>query len=220
MNQTSCIIIGFGPGLGFALARAFGGEGFPLGLVSRDPGKHAALVRSLADENLTATTYAADAGDEASLAGALAQAQQDLGEAGVLIYNAVAPTFGKPTTLAARQLVADFRVNVVGAHVAACAVVPGMKQRGRGSILFTGGGWALSPWDEAASPGIGKAGLRSLAFTLAQELEGTGIHVATVTVAGQVRAGTDFDPEIIAQAFVRLHRQPAGAFETETIFQG
>lgn len=42
--------------------------------------------------------------------------------------------------------------------------------RGKGRVLFTGGGGAQYPWDQAASPSIGKAGLRSLALTSGQEL--------------------------------------------------
>lgn len=220
MNERPiCIIVGFGPGNGLALAKAFGREGFSLALLSRDPNKHAALAATLTKETFTARSFAADAGDEDSLVPAIAQAERELGETSVLIYNAIAPTFLKPTQLTPKQLVADFRVNVSGALAATLAVLPGMKARGRGTILFTGGGWALQPWDGAASPSIGKAGLRSLAHTLAQELSGSGIHVGTVTIAGQVAVGTHFDPDKIAEAYLKLHRQRPGEFETEIIYQ-
>ncbi len=219
MKKALCIIVGFGPGNGLALAKAFGQEGFQLALLSRNPSKHAALTAMLAKENFTFKSFAVDAGDEDSLALAIAQAERELGETGVLIYNAIAPTFLKPTQLTADQLVADFRVNVAGALAATLAVLPGMKARGHGTILFTGGGWALQPWDGAASPSIGKAGIRSLAYTLAQELGGSGIHVGTVLIAGQVAAGTHFDPDKIAEAYLKLHRQPPGQFETEIIYQ-
>ena len=219
MKKSVCGIVGFGPGVGFGLAKAFGREGFNLALLSRDPAKHAPLITLLARENLTARSYAADAGDEAALGLALAQAERELGDLSVLIYNAIAPTFLKPTQLTPDRLVADFRVNVAGALAATLAVLPGMQARGHGTILFTGGGWALHPWDGAASPSLGKAGIRSLAYTLAQELGGHGIHVGTVTIAGQVQAGTHFDPDKIAAAYVKLHRQPPGQFETEFIYQ-
>ena len=219
MKKPLCLIVGFGPGNGLALAKAFGREGFQLALLSRDPRKHAALTASLGKENFTTKAFAADAGDQSSLALAMAQAENELGKTGVLIYNAIAPTFLKPTQLTPDQLVADFRVNVAGALTATLAVLPGMKASGCGTILFTGGGWALQPWDGAASPSIGKAGIRSLAYTLAQELSGTGIHVGTVTIAGQVQPGTHFDPDKIAEAYLKLHRQPPGKFETEVIYQ-
>ncbi len=219
MTKLLCLIVGFGPGNGLGLAKAFGREGFQLGLLSRDPNKHVALTTTLAKENFTAKSFSADAGDEESLTAAIAQAERELGEIGVLIYNAIAPTFLKPTQLTPDRLVADFRVNVAGALAATRAVLPGMKARGSGTILFTGGGWALQPWDGAASPSIGKSGIRSLAYTLAQELGGSGIHVGTVTIAGQVAAGTHFDPDKIAEAYLKLHRQAPGNFEPEIIYQ-
>lgn len=219
MDKPLCVIVGFGPGMGLALAKAFGREGFSLALLSRNPNKHATLSTTLAQENFTVQSFAADAGDEQSLVAAITQAEHQLGKTVVLIYNAIAPTFLQPTQLTPNQLVADFRVNVSGALAATLAVLPGMRTRGRGTILFTGGGWALQPWDGAASPSIGKAGIRSLAHTLAQELGNSGIHVGTVTIAGQVAAGTHFDPDKIAEAYLKLHRQPRGKFETEIIYQ-
>lgn len=219
MNKKVCLIVGFGSGTAFGLAKAFGREGFNLALLSRNPHRHAALIGELQQVGYSVKSYSADSGDEASLSAAIAQAEQELGETGVLIYNAVVPTFVKPTALTVEQLVSDFRVNVAGALAASLQVLRGMKVRNQGTILFTGGGWALQPWDQAASPSIGKAGIRSLAYTLAQELSGTGIHVGTVTIAGQVAEGTHFSPDKIAEAYLKLHRQAPGEFETEIIYQ-
>jgi short-subunit dehydrogenase len=218
MKKMVCIIVGFGPGVGFGVAQAFAREGFTLALLSRDPDRHAGLLADLRGAGFEAVAIAADAGDEASLTAAIARSERELGPTGVLIYNAVAPTFLQPTALSVEKLVADFRVNVAGALAAALAVVPGMKERGCGTILFTGGGWALQPWDGAASPSIGKAGIRSLAYTLAQELSARSIHVGTVTITGQVAEGTHFSPAKIAEAYLQLHRQSADQFETEIVY--
>ena len=69
--------------------------------------------------------------------------------------------------------------------------------------VIVGGGLALDPtgWLAAASLAIGKAGLRSLAQTLHKELAPEGIHVATVTIAGQIQPGTTYDPDRIADRF-------------------
>ncbi|MBV8174614.1 MAG: SDR family oxidoreductase [Verrucomicrobia bacterium] len=220
MSQPLCLIVGFGPGNGLGIARAFGRAGFALALLSRNPGKQAPWQVSLENDGIAARQYSADAANEASLNGAIAKAENELGGTIVLVYNALSATFGKPSTLAPETLVTDFRVNVTGALAAVRAVLPGMKTRGHGSILFTGGGWALQPWDEAASPSIGKAGLRSLAFTLAQELHGTGVRVGTVTICGEVAPGTPFDPDKIGEIFLAMHRAPENEFQTEVVFKG
>src|SRR5690606_19887741 len=124
---------------------------------------------------------------------------------------------GRPMKVPLDELVANFRTNVVGALVAARAVAPAMIERGRGSILFTGGGFATAPAADYTSLSMDKAALRSLTFTLAQELGAHGVHVATVTVHGFVQTGTQYDPGRIARAFVQLHHQRKGHFETEIV---
>ena len=52
-------------------------------------------------------------------------------------------------------------INVLGARgVAADAVLPKLRD-GRGTLLFTGGGYALHPTKKFASLSVGKAGLRA-----------------------------------------------------------
>ncbi|MBP0466517.1 SDR family NAD(P)-dependent oxidoreductase [Roseomonas sp. PWR1] len=209
-HPPRCSVIGFGPGLGHAIARRFAGEGFAVLGLARDPARHAAL----AAERITLA--AADAGDPDSLAAALADGTD------VLVYNAYRATMAAPSEIDPAALVADFRVNVAGALAAVQSVLPRMRAQGRGSLIFTGGGLALDPtgWLPAASLAIGKAGLRSLAQTLHAELAPLGIHAGTVTVAGAVAPGTAFDPDRIAEAFLDLHRDPPGAFRAEIIFRG
>ena len=62
---------------------------------------------------------------------------------------------------------------------------------------------------------LGKAGVRALANLLDQEYGPSGVHVASVTVAGAVSPGTDFDPDDIAEHYWRLHTQPQEAWERE-----
>jgi len=114
------------------------------------------------------------------------------------------------------------QVNVAGALAAAQAVLPGMRARGSGAILFTGGGLAFDPtsWPAAASLALGKAALRNLAFSLHAELAPSGIHAGLLTIAGAVQPGTPFDPAHIAEAFWRLAGDAPGAFRAELIFRG
>lgn len=95
-----------------------------------------------------------------------------------------------------------------------------MRSQGEGSLLFRGGGWSLYPDANVSSTAIGKAGVRHLSLMLAQELEGTGVRAGTVTILGQVQAGTPFDPVRIGQAFLRMHQQPPEEFVPELKFTG
>jgi short-subunit dehydrogenase len=218
-SSKSCIIIGAGPGIGEALALAFAGEGYDIALVARNIAKFTEFLLEIAKKGQRARAFSADAADEASLREAIAKAQHELGPCEVLIYNAASGLRGKPTQLKTATILDEFRVNVTGALVAAQCVAEGMKQRRRGTILFTGGSFAYEPAAEYSSLSLGKAALRNLTFSLAQELGAFDVHVATVTVYGFVQRGTHFDPQRIAHSFLQLHHQPKGHFDVEKVYK-
>jgi NAD(P)-dependent dehydrogenase (short-subunit alcohol dehydrogenase family) len=219
-RTPSCLIVGAGPGIGQACARVFAQAGHDVGLLLRTPARVEHIVREIRHlSGRRVLGYAADAADETSLQAGLRQAMAELGEPDVLIYNAASTQRGRPTTLSTETLLDDFRVNVAGALTAARVVAPSMVRRGGGSILFTGGGSAYEPAADYAALSMGKAALRSLTYTLAQELGRSGVHVGMVTVFGFVQPGTHFDPGLIAEAYLRLHRQPKGHFEIETVYR-
>lgn len=67
-------VVGAGPGQGLPVARAFGGHGFDVALISRTKDRLHALVAELAElaeVRITAEVFPADAGDSAQLTDAL-----------------------------------------------------------------------------------------------------------------------------------------------------
>lgn len=216
------VIVGMGPGLSAALAERFASAGHHVVGLARTPGKSADSVAALNARGLQVEVRTADAGDLAALHTALASIERDIGPVEVLIYNAYRSSYAPPSAVRPEDVVNDFRVNVAGALAATQAVLPGMRQRGRGTVLFTGGGLALDPtgWLEASSLAIGKAGLRSLALTLNKELSPMGVHVGTVTVAGMIKPGTAFAPAMIAAAFWQMHQASASTRPAELLYQG
>lgn len=217
--KPSCLVVGAGPGIGQSVALAFAREGYDVALASRQPARLKGFQPALDKAGAVSRLYGVDAGDEASLRKLFSDVRKDFGDPEVVVYNPAAHAVGKPTALDSEQLIADFRVNVLGALVCAQEAAPAMKTRGRGTLLLTGGGFAYEPAANYASLSLGKAALRNLTFTLAQELGAYGIHVATVTVYGFVQSGTHFDPGRIADAFLKLHRQAPGHFQTEIVFK-
>ncbi|HUS24426.1 MAG TPA: SDR family NAD(P)-dependent oxidoreductase [Candidatus Binatia bacterium] len=218
-RKPACLIVGAGPGIGQAVACAFAREGFALALSARSAARLDRVRAAVEKCGASARAYSADAGDEASLRQMIASVRADLGDPAVLVYNAAVTHAARPTSISTAQLLDDFRVNVAGALVCAQEVAPAMTAAGRGTILLTGGSFAHEPAANYASLSVGKAALRNLTFSLAQELGAAGIHVATVTVYGFVQTGTHFDPARIAQAYLELHRQPQGHFQTEYVYK-
>lgn len=209
-----CVVVGYGPGIGAAVARAFRAEGMAVSLIARDASK----LQMPAAELGEAAGFSANAGDAASLEAALTAAQARFGEPDVLVYNAFSWRPGPVLAHGADDLAADMAINLGGAMTCARAVAPAMRARGAGSILFTGGGFALYPNPVAPLLSIGKAGLRAYALMLAQELAPAGVRVGTVTVMGQVAPGTKFDPDAIAARYVALHRGPVDPRTAEVQF--
>ncbi|MEZ4429704.1 MAG: SDR family NAD(P)-dependent oxidoreductase [Nannocystaceae bacterium] len=215
-TKQRIVVIGMGAGIARAVARRFGREGFAVAMIARDEGRLAAYVEEFAREGIDATYASADAGDEGSLRAALRSLRERDGDPDVLVYNAAAIRMVDILEQGVDELVADFRVNVAGALAAAQEVAPAMRAAGRGTILLTGGGFALMPNPRFGSLAIGKAGLRNLAHSLAQALAPAGVHVATVTVCGMVRDDDPkYNPTTIAEHYWALHAQPPGAFEVE-----
>lgn len=218
MTSKICAIVGFGPGVSLGVARAFGQAGYALALMARNPVRLSENAQTLSAD-FEVRTFAADAGDEASLVQTFTQLRTEWGDPEVLVYNAYAATPGVPSSLSAAALISDFAVNVAGALVAVQQVLPAMRANRKGTILLTGGGFALQPFADFASLSVGKAGIRNLNFSLAQELASSGIHVATVTICGVVEPGTHFDPDKIAEFYLALHKQSPDAWETEVMYK-
>ena len=94
-----------------------------------------------------------------------------------------------------------YAVDVIGAIVVAQVGAPAMRAAGFGTMIVTGGGFADHPIPALATVSLGKAALRSAATMLGADLEPDGVRVATVTIAGQIVAGTAFDPARIAERY-------------------
>lgn len=217
--MKNCIIIGAGHGMSKAVAQRFGKAGYRIGLISRDAEKLEASANQLLDDGINVSWAAADAGDALDLERALQDMIEKMGVCDVLAYNAAVLNPGNPLNITTDQISAEFEVNVLGAHRAVRMVAPGMIARGRGSILFTGGGLSLEPFPEWTSLALGKAALRSLAISLFKELSPKGVHVCVLAICGIVETGGPFDPKIIAEEYWRVATSPNGVNDREVVFQ-
>jgi NAD(P)-dependent dehydrogenase (short-subunit alcohol dehydrogenase family) len=218
--ERVCVVVGAGPGIGLAVAHRFAKEGYRPVLMARRVERLDALAAHMHAAGIDVFTIGADAAEPGAMEWAFQEIREKVGPVDVLIYNAAAATPAPPTALDPELLVKDFRTGVVGALACVQQVAEPMRAAGRGTIILTGGGFAIQPMAAMASLGVSKAGIRNLAHSLAEELGPSGIHVATVTVMGQVKPGTPFDPDRIAEVYWELHQQPQDSWKTEVQFTG
>ena len=219
IDDRHLLLVGAGPGLGMSVARRFAHGGYRVTLVARSTDKLGDLADSLADTGAQIDTLAADASDPETLRARMAELYSEPGAPGVIIYNAVMGAPDKLLSSSVEHLQTAYAVDVISAIVVTQVAAPAMRAGGAGTIIVTGGGFADHPIPALATISLGKAALRSAATMLGADLEPDGIRVATLTIAGQIVAGTAFDPENIAKHYWNIVHTD-GPWQSEFRFTG
>src|ERR1700761_32279 len=219
IERGRLLLVGAGPGLGFAVARRFALGGYRVTLLARQTDRVGKLAQSLDDTGAEIDTIEADAGDSDDLRARMTELYRSDGAPGVVIYNAVMGAPDQLMSSTAEHLQTAYAVDVIGAIVIAQVAAPAMKAAGFGTIVVTGGGFADHPIPALATISLGKAALRAAATMLGADLGPDGIRVATLTIAGQIVAGTAFDPERIAERYWEVV-QTDGPWQAEFRFTG
>ena len=219
IDNRHLLLVGAGPGLGMAVARRFAEGGYRVTLVARGTDGLRALADGLADTGARIDTIVADASDPGALRARMAELYGEEGAPGLIVYNAVMGAPDKLLESSVEHLQTAYTVDVISAIVLTQVAAPAMRAAGSGTILVTGGGFADYPIPVLATVSLGKAALRSAATMLGADLEPDGIRVATLTIMGQIVAGTPFDPEKIAQRYWEVVNTD-GPWQAEFRFTG
>jgi 3-dehydrosphinganine reductase len=176
------LITGGSSGIGFALAQQAAAAGAKLSLVARDRAKLAAAQASLQAEQPGATVViaAADVAVQAEILAALRAAEQVHGPVDVLITSAgmARPGYFEEIPVAAFER--TMAVNYLGTLYPLKAVIPAMRQRGRGAVVLISSGAGLCGLFGYTAYSPSKFALRGLAEALRGELQGTGVQVLIV----------------------------------------
>ena len=209
--MTTIAIVGAGPGLGAAVARRFGREGFRAALISRTQAHVDRLAEELAADGVTARGYAADVRDPEALTTALAAAADDLGPVSVLQYSPVPrQEFLKPVAeTTTEDLRAATEFSILGAATAVRQVLPGMRELGGGTILLPNGSSAATPNAAVAGTSVAFAGESAYGRMLHDALAPEGIGVAQLIIPGAIGGGDRlYEPDALAERLWQLHAEP------------
>ncbi|WP_025858345.1 SDR family oxidoreductase [Pseudomonas sp. CHM02] len=209
--------IGTGPGIGFETALRFAREGYRVILSARDQQRTQALVERLSIDGYDAHARFVDASDASSIGQLIAAAETQFGTLDVVHYNAANLRQSTIDDQPSTSFNADLAVNIGGALAATQSALTVMGKTGAGTILHTGGGFALYPSPDYLSLSIGKAGIRALVLGLFEALKVRGIHIGTVTVAANI-APESPEASAIAQRFWEIHQQPFNEWNPEITF--
>jgi len=178
LKDKVCLITGAARGLGESIARHFHKEGARLALWDVNGEAAAKLAHDLDASGRSVLAQRVDVTSEAEVQAAVDQAVEHFGRIDVLVNCAGIIKHGPIDKMSLEAFESVIRVNLTGTFLACRAVVPVMKQQGRGKIVNMS-----SIAGRTARPGVGvnyaasKAGIIGLTRTLARELGPAGIYV-------------------------------------------
>ena len=210
--MSTIAIVGAGPGIGLALARLFGRNGFQVALVARTQTKLDELAAQLGEEGVEAAGFAADVMDRPTVVDAFARIKERFGAVDVLEYSP-APHTPVPgvemvdaLSVTPENVQGQIEFYLYGAITAVQQVLPDMLQAGRGTLMFTTGGSSYTPRAAYGNVGIGGAALRNWALSLHDTVKEQGVYVAHVPINVLIgQQGPASEPEVIAQVYWELY---------------
>jgi NADP-dependent 3-hydroxy acid dehydrogenase YdfG len=181
-------IIGAGPGLGAAVARRFGREGFSIALISRNQSKLDSMAAELTAAGFTVSGYAADVRVPAALEDALARAAAELGPISTLQYSPLpSRDYLKPVLEMTPELALEaLQFSALGLIHAVRTVLPAMRQAGSGSIILINGGTSVKARADFAGTSVAFPAESAYGEMLHDALEGEGVRVSQLVIPGGI----------------------------------
>ena len=211
------LIVGAGPGLSASLARLCAREGMRVALAARNVAKLSAIA-----EETGASVRACDASrreDVDALFDAVLDAE---GVPDLVVYNPSARVRGAVADLDPEAVERAIAVTAYGGFLVGRRAAIAMRERGSGSIQFTGASASVKGYPESSCFAMGKFALRGLAQSMARELAPKGVHVAHFVIDGGIESRVRvpdhdewLDPDAIAQTYLNVHRQHRSAWTWE-----
>ena len=223
-RQETALIVGVGPGLGFAVARKLAAAGMHVALASRNIERLDPLVEELKKtKGKIVHAYGCDATSEISVKKMMSLVAQDMGAPDLVIYAIQGFGPGRTIDVEVPAFEECWRRNCLGAFIVAREAARRMVPLRRGTIILTGSPSSMIGRADYLNLAVGKFGLRALAQVMARELWPDGIHVVHLVIDADIKNPTKPEepgepkayPEDIADIVHALHNQPKSAWTNE-----
>ncbi|MDQ6525245.1 SDR family oxidoreductase [Nocardioides sp. LHD-245] len=196
MSARVVVITGASSGFGALTARAVaaGGDIVYAGMrqtATRNAGAVAAAADYRVEHAVDLRAIELDVNDQASVDAAVAEVLAEHGRIDVLVHNAGHMVVGPAEAFTPEQLAEIYDINVLSTQRVNRAVLPSMRERGAGLVL-----WVSSSSVKGGTPPYlapyfaAKAGMDSLAVSYAGELARWGVETSIV-VPGSFTSGTN-----------------------------
>jgi NAD(P)-dependent dehydrogenase (short-subunit alcohol dehydrogenase family) len=184
LTERAALVTGGSRGIGLAVARALGQDGYGVTLSARRPEQLEAAAQSLRDEGLDVHGVPANMAKEEDIQNLAAAHRERFGRLDVLINNAGLGIGGTVADTETKKLDLQLDVNLRGVYLMARECIPMLKEAGaeHGKALIAntssyagkrGQGWL-------AAYSATKFGVLGLSQALHKELAGDGIQVTAL----------------------------------------
>ena len=187
LNEKVAVITGGGRGIGRAIARGYAAAGAKLVVGARSVPEIEATAELIHRDGGQAIAVSADVSDYAAVAEMYARAEQAFGGVDIVVINAGGSiqrqTIEQSDPAHWKQTI---DVNLTGAFYTAHAAIPYLRRRGGGKMILIGSGLRARPVKNVSAYACSKAGLWTLAQSLAVELSEANISVNEL-IPGPVR---------------------------------
>lgn len=177
---TVTLVTGSSRGIGAAIAERLAAAGHRLLLAARDAAALQAQVERLRARGATAVAVPTDLRDPAAAEHLVAAAEQALGPLTHIVNNAGTAPAEKLERTTDAMLHETFALHVAAPLALARAAAPGMKQRGRGTLLQLASTAGLRGYPFTCAYTAAKHGMVGLSRALSAELAPHGIRVYAV----------------------------------------
>src|ERR687894_2440987 len=199
MPERAAIITGGSSGIGLAIARALGEDGYGVTISARRPDKLEAAAQALREDEIDVHAHPANMADEEELKGVASSHRERFGRLDVLVNNAGIGIGSAVADMPTKKLDLQLDVNLRGVYLMAREAIPMLKEAGaeHGKALMAntasiagkhGQGWL-------AAYSATKFGVVGLSQGLHKELSGDGIQVTALCPAFVATDMTDWIEE-------------------------
>src|SRR5215210_174317 len=231
--DRAALITGGSSGIGLAIARALGEDGYGLTVSARRPDKLEAAVQDLSSSGLDVQSVPANMADEEELASLVAAHNERYGRLDVLINIAVVGIGEAMDSLTTKYVDMQLGVNLRAVILMTRECLPMLREAGgeHGKALIVNtasvSGKSGQPWLSVYS--ATKAAVIGYSQATQKEIAGQGIQVTALApafvdtpmtefVKGQVEAEAMIRPEDIAESVKFLLRTSPNCLVPEIVF--
>ncbi|MDZ4799003.1 MAG: SDR family oxidoreductase [Bryobacteraceae bacterium] len=207
----TALITGGGTGIGLGIAEAFVAAGAKVVLA----GRREHPLREAADRLGPNASYTVlDVADYNNLDGPVAEIQATHGFIGILVNNAGNSLKKDTVDTTEAEFLSIMDTHVTGAFALTRRLIPAMKERGHGNILFMASMASLMGLPRVIAYTAAKSAHVGMVRSLASELSGDGIRVNAIAPgwieSAMTRRAFDNDPERKARVLARTPMRRMG----------